>query len=93
MDIFLNYLIQFYLNNTINLCLNSPHCVVLHPQNGDRIVTVNSVTPLHPMYIADMELGHWVTGSVGHLSRPGHRVIILTQYEIRVFSGFRKSPR
>ena len=28
---------------------------------------------------ADMELGHWVTGSVGHfgrLSRPGHRVII-----------------
>ena len=27
-----------------------------------------------------MELGHWVTGSMGHLghlSRPGHRVIIL----------------
>ena len=26
---------------------------------------------------ADMELGHWVTGSMGHLghlSRPGHRV-------------------
>jgi len=32
-----------------------------------------------------MELGHWVTGSMGHLSRPGHRVIILTGYETRVF--------
>ena len=29
-----------------------------------------------------MELGHWVTGSMGHLGhllRPGHRVIILTR--------------
>jgi len=29
--------------------------------------------------VSDTELGHWVTGSVGHsghLSRPGHRVII-----------------
>jgi len=32
-----------------------------------------------------MELGHWVTGPMGHLSRPGHRVIILTQCETRVF--------
>jgi len=41
----------------------------------------------------DMELGHWVTGSMGHLSRPGHRVIILTQSETRVFSFFKKMPK
>jgi len=45
--------------------------------------------PLTPLqrYDPDMEPGHWVTGSMGHLghlSRPGHRVIILS------FSGFRK---
>ena len=37
-----------------------------------------------------MELGQWVTGSMGHLSRPGHQVIILTRYEIRVFPVFEK---
>ena len=26
------------------------HYVVLYPQNGDRIVTIDSVTSLHPMY-------------------------------------------
>jgi len=33
-------------------------------------------------WTTDMELCHWVTGSMGHLghlSRPGHRVIILTR--------------
>jgi len=40
-----------------------------------------------------MELGHWVTGSMGHLSRPGHRVIILTQYETQVFLVFEKMPK
>ena len=40
-----------------------------------------------------MELGHWVTGSMGHLSRPGHRVIILTRCETRVFPVFEKSQR
>ena len=42
----------------------------------------------------DMELGHWVTGStghLGHLSRPGHRVIILTRCETRVFPVFKKA--
>ena len=41
-----------------------------------------------------MELGHWVTGSIGHLghlSRPGHRVIILTCCETRVFPVFEKN--
>ena len=45
---------------------------------------------------SDMELGHWVNGSMGHLghlSRAGHRVIILTRCETRVFSGFRKKPK
>jgi len=40
---------------------------------------------------SDMELGDWVIGSMGHfghLSCPGHRVIILTRCEIRVFPVF-----
>ena len=34
--------------------LNLPltHYVVLYPQNGDRIVTIDSVTSLHPVYSA-----------------------------------------
>ena len=43
-----------------------------------------------------MELGHWVTGSMGHLghlSRPGHRVIILIRRETRVFPVFEKMPK
>jgi len=31
-------------------------------------------------------------GHLGHLSRPGHRVIILTRCEIRVFPVFAKMP-
>jgi len=41
-----------------------------------------------------MELGHWVTGSMGHLghlSRPGHRVIILTRCETQVFRFSKKT--
>ena len=52
MDIFLNRLIRFYLNNTLNLRpVNSTHYAMLYPQNGDRIVTIDYVTSLHPMYI------------------------------------------
>jgi len=43
-----------------------------------------------------MELGYWVTGSVGHLghlSRPGHRVIILTRCETLVYSVFEKNAQ
>ena len=46
--------------------------------------------------VPDMELGHWVTssmGHLGHLSRPGHRVIILTQCETRVFPVFETMPK
>ena len=31
---------------------NSTHYVVLYPQNGDRIVTIDSVTSFHPMHNA-----------------------------------------
>ena len=30
--------------------LNSTHYAMLYPQNGDRILTTDSVTSLHPMY-------------------------------------------
>ena len=43
-----------------------------------------------------MELGHWVTGPMGHLghlSRPGHWVIILTRHETRVFPVFEKNAQ
>jgi len=32
-------------------------------------------------------------GHLGHLSRPGHRVIILTRRETRVFPVFDKKPK
>ena len=46
--------------------------------------------------LPDMELGHWVTGStghLGHLSRQGHRVIILTRCETRVIPVFEKNAQ
>ena len=46
--------------------------------------------------VPDMELGHWVTGSVGHLGRvwcPGHRVIIFDPVWDPSFSGFWKKPK
>jgi len=46
-----HFLKQFHLNNTINRPyspFNSAHYIVLYPQNGDGILTVDSVTLLHP---------------------------------------------
>ena len=43
-----------------------------------------------------MELGHWVTGLMGHLGhllRTGRRVIILTRCETRDFPVFEKMPK
>jgi len=52
MDSFLNYYGPFNFNNTINLRLLTQRTyIVLHPQNGDRIVTTDSVTSLHSMFI------------------------------------------
>jgi len=30
--------------------INSTHYAKLYPQNGERIVTIDSVTSIHPMY-------------------------------------------
>ena len=43
-----------------------------------------------------MEMGHWVTvsmGHLGHLSRLGHWVIIVTRCETRVFPVFEKCQK
>jgi len=43
--------VQFYSKNTINLRhLTRRIYIVIYPQNGDRIVTVGSVTSLRSMY-------------------------------------------
>jgi len=68
------------------------------PAAIDRYLLPAWRTAANPLTAAapDMELGHWVTGSMGHLghlSRPGHRVIILTRCETRVFTVLEKSPR
>ena len=34
------------------------HCGISYPQNGDRIVTIDPVTSLHPVYRWDR--GHYV---------------------------------
>ena len=56
-----------------------------------------STTPAYrDTFKSDMELGQWVTGSMGHfghLSRPGHRVTILIRRETRVFPVFEKMPK
>ena len=48
---------------------------------------------VHAQCEPDIELGHWVTGSIGHLSRPGHRVIILTRCDTRLFPFSKKCPK
>ena len=49
MDNFVNWY-NFCINNSTDLRLLTPHYAELYPQNGDRIVTIDSVTSLHPMY-------------------------------------------
>ena len=39
--------IRLYLNNMINLRLLTQRTILRYPQNGDRIVTIDSVTSLH----------------------------------------------
>ena len=47
----LDKLVEFYFNNTTNLRpLISAHYVISYPQNGDRIVTIDTATSLHPLY-------------------------------------------
>jgi len=52
MDIFLNQLIQFYLNNTLNLRPLTPHIAPCYTHKMTIvIVTIDYVMSLHPMYI------------------------------------------
>jgi len=39
-----------------SLPLNFTHYATLYPQNGDRIVTIDSVTSFHPMYNLAVDL-------------------------------------
>ena len=48
---------------------------------------------IHQSTDTDMELGHWVTGSMGHLSRPGHRVIIWPAVRPEFFWFSKKIPK
>jgi len=59
MNISLNQLIQFYLNNTLNLRrLNYTNYFVLYSQNGDRIVSIDYVTSLfHPSAASVLSAG------------------------------------
>ena len=84
----------FYLQEKeLYLCLKArSHRYAGH----DKDRTVSSCLAGGVNWASDMELGHWVTGSMGHLghlSRPGHRVIILTRCETRVFPFFDKMPK
>ena len=66
------------------------------------VVCINNFCTLHHFrdIITDIEdtyqTWNWVIGSpgkLGHLSRPGHRVIIMTRCETRVFPVFEKMPK
>ena len=55
MYVFLNKLIQFLFDKSaINPPFHSTHFAVLCPQNGDRIVTIDSVTSLHSTYTVQL---------------------------------------
>jgi len=62
------------------------------------VVCINNFCTLHHFrdIITDIEdtyqTWNWVIGSPGHLSRPGHRVIIMTRCETQVFPVFEKCP-
>ena len=86
---------------TVTLCVQ---CIFSHwKRPAQKTSTVPVVSAQFRCLLAlrvgcgsDMELGHSVTGSMGHLghlSRPGHRVIILTRCETRVFPVFEKMPK
>jgi len=53
---FLNYVVQFYLNNTVNLHPLTPHIrpSYTHKMANERIVTIDSLTSFHPIYTRDL---------------------------------------
>ena len=42
-----SYYYYYYHKSSL---LNSTHYAMLYPQNGDRIMAIDSVTSLHPLY-------------------------------------------
>jgi len=76
--------------------VRAQYCVQQQQQQHGAQQQMRAVSRCQLTQEADMELGHWVTGSMGHLghlSRPGHRVIILTRCETRVFPVLEKMPK
>ena len=72
------------------------HTAQLQVRDAASAVFILLTLTLGGHSLPDMELGQWVTGSMGHLghlSRPRHRVIILTRCETRVFPVFEKMPK
>jgi len=66
------------LQDGVVLLAQEQRRIVLHLATVNVVVYTNVL--LHRAthtHTPRMELGHWVTGSMGHLSRPGHRAIIL----------------
>jgi len=66
---------------SMSMPFNSTHYIMLYPQNSDRIVTVDSVTPLYLMYtcvICRVELGKvfpYSLPSVGPGADPGVQAV------------------
>ena len=76
-DIFVNSLIRFCVNNSINLRLLTAHIMhaQLYLQHGDRIVTIHSVTSVHPMTRPIASTRTWSISASAHpphVLRPYH---------------------
>ena len=68
--------ILFYLNNTTNLRHLAQRTIIiaLYPQNGGRIVTIDSVTSPHPMYIGGFGFHcRYSAGPAAQTDAPGGR--------------------
>jgi len=46
---FFSFKFTYFMTHDVSLPLNSTHYAMLYPQNGDRIVAIDSVTSLHRM--------------------------------------------
>jgi len=49
--------------------INSTHYARLHPQNGERIVTIDAVTSFHPLYCALYKYSYLLTLTLGIFER------------------------
>ena len=72
----------------VAVALGQSVCITEDMVDASRLAWLTGTTP-------DMELGHWVAGSMahlGHLSRSGHRVI-LTSVKPEFFRFSKKIPK